>query len=218
MTGAGPPAPRSTRWGCAHSPTLCSGRCCTTTGTTRRRCSASPGGLRRSGGRRSRARGGDADRRAAEDGANHARRSAARRLSGGVRRSRNRCGEGRRHLAAAAALARPPGELLRRGSRIEPRVRSVHAGRAGDGRAIAAKLGIADFAANNLYRPKISLQFGASYLASQLAAFGGVRTARSRRTTRGRARRRMRRMPPVATTTCSSKSWSSTKRGYTCGS
>ena len=41
------------------------------------------------------------------------------------------------------------------------------------GLAIATKLGIADFAANNLYRPKISLQFGASYLASQLAAFGG---------------------------------------------
>ncbi|MEK7693492.1 MAG: transglycosylase SLT domain-containing protein, partial [Chloroflexota bacterium] len=41
------------------------------------------------------------------------------------------------------------------------------------GLAIATKLGIADFAANDLYRPKISLQFGASYLASQLAAFGG---------------------------------------------
>ena len=41
------------------------------------------------------------------------------------------------------------------------------------GLAIATTLGIADFTTNDLYRPKISLQFGASYLASQLAAFGG---------------------------------------------
>lgn len=39
------------------------------------------------------------------------------------------------------------------------------------GQQIAAKLGIADFTANDLYRPNISLQFGASYLASQLASF-----------------------------------------------
>jgi soluble lytic murein transglycosylase len=41
------------------------------------------------------------------------------------------------------------------------------------GLAIATKLGIADFTANDLYRPKVGLQFGATYLASQLAAFDG---------------------------------------------
>src|SRR5207244_9455601 len=34
----------------------------------------------------------------------------------------------------------------------------------GTGEQIAARLGITDFTANDLYRPKISLQFGASYL------------------------------------------------------
>jgi soluble lytic murein transglycosylase len=41
------------------------------------------------------------------------------------------------------------------------------------GQQIAAKLGVTDFTAGDLYRPKISLRFGASYLASQLAAFAG---------------------------------------------
>jgi soluble lytic murein transglycosylase len=41
------------------------------------------------------------------------------------------------------------------------------------GQQIAAKLGVTGFTVDDLYRPKISLQFGASYLASQLAAFDG---------------------------------------------
>ena len=39
------------------------------------------------------------------------------------------------------------------------------------GQQIATKLGVADFTPNDLYRPRVSLQFGASYIASQLAAF-----------------------------------------------
>jgi soluble lytic murein transglycosylase len=39
------------------------------------------------------------------------------------------------------------------------------------GQQIAAKLGSTGFTASDLYRPKISLQFGASYLATQLALF-----------------------------------------------
>ena len=39
------------------------------------------------------------------------------------------------------------------------------------GQQIATKLGVADFTASDLYRPRVSLRFGASYLASQLASF-----------------------------------------------
>jgi len=41
------------------------------------------------------------------------------------------------------------------------------------GAAIAAKLGIAPFAPEDLYRPQLSLLFGASYLGDQLKAFDG---------------------------------------------
>ncbi len=41
------------------------------------------------------------------------------------------------------------------------------------GQQIATTLGIAGFAPSDLYRPKISLQFGASYISTQLASFGG---------------------------------------------
>ncbi len=41
------------------------------------------------------------------------------------------------------------------------------------GQAIAAKLGVTPFAAEDLYRPAVSLLFGASYLADQLQAFDG---------------------------------------------
>jgi soluble lytic murein transglycosylase len=41
------------------------------------------------------------------------------------------------------------------------------------GRAIAGQLGVTAFSASDLYRPKVSLRFGASYLADQLAAFDG---------------------------------------------
>ena len=39
------------------------------------------------------------------------------------------------------------------------------------GQQIATKLGVADFTPRDLYRPKVSLRFGASYLATQLASF-----------------------------------------------
>ncbi len=41
------------------------------------------------------------------------------------------------------------------------------------GQQIAATLGVAEFTPNDLYRPKVSLRFGASYLATQLASFDG---------------------------------------------
>jgi soluble lytic murein transglycosylase len=41
------------------------------------------------------------------------------------------------------------------------------------GRAIAADLGVEDFAVSDLFRPKLSLRFGASYIADQLKAFDG---------------------------------------------
>lgn len=41
------------------------------------------------------------------------------------------------------------------------------------GRAIADELGVAAFTVNDLYRPRLSLRFGASYIADQLAAFDG---------------------------------------------
>lgn len=41
------------------------------------------------------------------------------------------------------------------------------------GEAIAADLGIADFALTDLFRPRLSLRFGASYLADQLDTFDG---------------------------------------------
>jgi soluble lytic murein transglycosylase len=41
------------------------------------------------------------------------------------------------------------------------------------GQQIATTLGIADFAPSDLYRPRVSLRFGASYLAAQLATFDG---------------------------------------------
>ena len=41
------------------------------------------------------------------------------------------------------------------------------------GQQIATTLGIAGFTSNDLYRPKISLQFGASYISTQLASFDG---------------------------------------------
>ena len=41
------------------------------------------------------------------------------------------------------------------------------------GDQIAAKLGVVEFTASDLYRPKISLQFGASYLKTQLDVSGG---------------------------------------------
>jgi soluble lytic murein transglycosylase len=41
------------------------------------------------------------------------------------------------------------------------------------GEAIAGDLGTTGFAASDLFRPKVSLRFGASYLADQLKAFDG---------------------------------------------
>ena len=41
------------------------------------------------------------------------------------------------------------------------------------GQQIATTLGVNEFSATDLYRPKVSLRFGASYLASQLTEFGG---------------------------------------------
>ncbi len=41
------------------------------------------------------------------------------------------------------------------------------------GEQIAATLGVAEFAASDLYRPRISLEFGASYLKTQLDVSGG---------------------------------------------
>ena len=41
------------------------------------------------------------------------------------------------------------------------------------GEAIAGDLGSADFAASDLFRPNVSLRFGASYLSDQLQAFDG---------------------------------------------
>ncbi len=39
------------------------------------------------------------------------------------------------------------------------------------GQQIATKLGVTEFNARDLYRPKVSLRFGASYIATQLASF-----------------------------------------------
>lgn len=41
------------------------------------------------------------------------------------------------------------------------------------GESIATTLGVIDFAAADLFRPKVSLRFGANYLAAQLSEFGG---------------------------------------------
>ncbi|HEY8172151.1 MAG TPA: transglycosylase SLT domain-containing protein, partial [Dehalococcoidia bacterium] len=41
------------------------------------------------------------------------------------------------------------------------------------GQAIASDLGVAGFTIDDLYRPKLSLRFGASYLSDQLKAFDG---------------------------------------------
>jgi soluble lytic murein transglycosylase len=43
----------------------------------------------------------------------------------------------------------------------------------GTGRAIADDLGVFGFSVSDLYRPRLSLRFGASYLADQLAQFDG---------------------------------------------
>jgi len=43
----------------------------------------------------------------------------------------------------------------------------------GTGRAIAGDLGVSAFTAADLYRPRLSLRFGASYLADQIAQFDG---------------------------------------------
>jgi soluble lytic murein transglycosylase len=41
------------------------------------------------------------------------------------------------------------------------------------GDAIATQLGVTGFTASDLFRPKVSLRFGASYLATQLTSFDG---------------------------------------------
>ncbi len=43
----------------------------------------------------------------------------------------------------------------------------------GTGRAIADDLGVLGFTVSDLFRPRLSLRFGASYLADQLAQFDG---------------------------------------------
>ena len=43
----------------------------------------------------------------------------------------------------------------------------------GTGESIADRLGVTGFVAKDLFRPKLSLQFGASYLATQLKSFDG---------------------------------------------
>ncbi len=69
--------------------------------------------------------------------------------------------------------------LMRQESLYDPRAGSS-AGALGltqviepTGQAIARDLGITDFALTDLYRPRLSLRFGASYLADQIDAFDG---------------------------------------------
>jgi len=69
--------------------------------------------------------------------------------------------------------------LMRQESFYDPLAGS-HAGALGltqviepTGRAIAGELGIADFEMRDLYRPALSLRFGAHYIAGQLAEFDG---------------------------------------------
>ena len=134
-------------------------------------------------------------------------------ISSPTRRSRRGC------LAAAAAGARAAGELLRCGGGLRRGRARADAGGAGDGRADrddARRGGL--HGERPLPAEGISLQFGASYLATQLDVFDGNAVPRARRVQRrpGRGGRRGG-CRGRATTISSSKSWSSTRRGRTCG-